>query len=162
MMKSKKSIYILLPIVLLIWGMLIYQFFSYTSSEVIEVQEELPLFVKIDYKEPDTTALDINHRDPFTGKLENANRNTSSSNAKAIIPPRIKAETTPEVQTQIEYKGIVSDVANKKKVFMVIIDNQTFLMKQGDKENEVELINGNRESITIKHKGKKKNILLIE
>ena len=45
---------------------------------------------------------------------------------------------------------------------MVIIDNQTYLMKQGDKENEVELINGNRETITIKYKGKKKNILLIE
>lgn len=160
-MKSKKSIYILLPIVLLIWGMLIYQFFSYTSPEVVEVQEELPLFVKIDYKEPDTTALDINHRDPFTGKLEYANRNTSS-NAKASNQPKTQILSTPEVQTQIEYKGIVSDVANKKKVFMVIIDNQTFLMKQGDKENEVELINGNSESITVKHKGKKKNILLIE
>ena len=45
---------------------------------------------------------------------------------------------------------------------MVIIDNQTYLMKQGDKENGVELINGNRESITVKHKGKKKKILLIE
>jgi len=160
-MKSKKSIYILLPLVLLIWGMLIYQFFSYTSPEVIEVQEELPLFVKIDYKEPDTKALDINHRDPFTGKLENAHRN-SSSNAKAANQPKTQILSTPEAQTQIEYKGIVSDVANKKKVFMVIIDNQTFLMKQGDKENEVELINGNRESITVKHNGKKKNILLIE
>jgi hypothetical protein len=161
-MKSKKNIYILLPIVLIIWGMLIYQFFSYTSPEVIEVQEELPLFVKIDYKEPDTTALDINHRDPFTGKLENTNRNASSSNVKDANQPKTQILSTPEVQTQIEYKGIVSDVANKKKVFMVIIDNQTFLMKQGEKENEVELINGNRESITIKHKGKKKNILLIE
>ena len=161
-MKSKKSIYILLPIVLIIWGILIYQFFSYTSSEIIEVQEELPLFVKIDYKEPDTTALDVNHRDPFTGKLENAKYNGSPSNKKVTNPPKIKTETTPEVQTQIEYKGIVSDVANKKKVFMVVIDNQTYLMKQGDKENGVELINGNRESITIKHKGKKKNILLIE
>ncbi len=161
-MKSKKSIYILLPIVLIIWGMLIYQFFSYTSSEIIEVQEELPLFVKIDYKEPDTTALDVNHRDPFTGRLESAKEKSSISKVKTINTPKIKTETTPEVQTQIEYKGIVSDVANKKKVFMVIIDNQTYLMKQGDKENGVELINGNRESITIKHKGKKKNILLIE
>lgn len=161
-MKSKKSIYILLPIVLIIWGMLIYQFFSYTSSEIIEVKEELPLFVKIDYKEPDTTALDVNHRDPFTGKLESVKEKSSISKGKSSNTPKINIETTPEVQTQIEYKGIVSDVANKKKVFMVIIDNQTYLMKQGDKENEVELINGNRESITIKHKGKKKNILLIE
>lgn len=161
-MKSKKSIYILLPIVLFIWGLLIYQFFSYTNSEVIEEQEELPLFVKIDYKEPDTTALDVNHRDPFTGKLENSNENTRPSKVKTSNTTKTNAKATTEVQTQIEYKGIVSDVANKKKVFMVIIDNQTYLMKQGDKENEVELINGNRESIVIKHKGKKKNILLIE
>ncbi len=161
-MKSKKSIYILLPIVLIIWGMLIYQFFSYTSSEVIEVQEELPLFVKIDYKEPDTTVLDVNHRDPFTGKLESVKEKSSFSKVKTINAAKIKTETIQEVQTQIEYKGIVSDVANKKMVFMVIIDNQTYLMKQGDKENGVELINGNRESITVKHKGKKKKILLIE
>lgn len=161
-MKSKKSIYILLPIVLIIWGMIIYQFFSYTNSQVIEVQEELPLFVNIDYKEPDTTALDISHRDPFTGKLENAKENIGSTRKNAANASKMNAESKHEEQTKIEYKGIVSDVANKKKVFMVIIDNRTFLMKQGDKENEVELINGNRESITIKHKGKKKNILLIE
>lgn len=161
-MKSKKSIYILLPIVLVIWGMLIYQFFSYSSSEVVEQQEELPLFVKIDYKEPDTTALEINHRDPFTGKLESTIDNATPSNGKLINSPKIHIEKAPQVETQIEYKGIVSDAANKMKVFMVIIDNQTYLMKQGDKENEVELINGNRETITIKYKGKKKNILLIE
>jgi hypothetical protein len=152
----------LLPIVLVIWGLIIYQLFSFNSSEVIEVHEELPLFIKIDYKEQDTTKLVVNYRDPFTGKLENTEENNISSKVKTFTTPKVQMEITPEVQTEIQYRGVVSDVANKKKVFMVIIDNQTFLMKKGDRENEVELINGNTESITIKNNGKKKNILLIE
>lgn len=161
-MKNKKSVYILLPLVLIIWGMLIYQFFSYSNDVEIKVENDVPLFVNINYKEPDTTALDVNHRDPFTGKLEKPREINTASNENSSKAPKINTEKIPEVQTQIEYKGLVSDIANKKKVFMVIIDNQTFLMKQGDKENEVELISGNKEFISIKHKGKKKNILLIE
>lgn len=161
-MKNKKSIYILLPLVLIIWGMLIYQFFSYSNDVAIKVENEVPLFVEIDYKEPDTTALNVNHRDPFSGKMEKTKDIDTAPKQNIVNTPKINTESVPEVQTQIEYKGLVSDVANKKKVFMVIIDNQTFLMKQGDKENEVELISGNKESIAIKHKGKKKTILLIE
>lgn len=159
-MKSKKSIYILLPLVLIIWGMLIYQFFSYSSPDEIEIDAEVPTVVNIEYNAPDTTTIDASHRDPFTGKLENsksANKKVVKSNTHSM-----NQDVAPQEQVQIEYKGIVTDVVNKNKVFMILINNQTFLMKQGDKEKDVELISGNNESILIKHRGKKTKIFLIE
>lgn len=159
-MKSKKSIYILLPLVLIIWGMLIYQFFSYTNQDEIDVDTAVPSIVNIEYNEPDTTAIDASHRDPFTGKLENS-KSANKGVVKSNTHPMNK-DVTPQEQVQIEYKGIVTDVVNKNKVFMLLINNQTFLMTQGDIEKGIELISGNNESILIKHRGKKIKVFLIE
>lgn len=160
-MKKKKSIYLLLPLVLIIWGALIYQFFSYVSPAEINAQNEQPLLVAIEYKEPDTTAIEVNYRDPFTGRLENQKQ----SNSKQIQTSKnydVNLNISDEEQVRIEYKGIVTDAANKNKVFMVIINEQSFLMRQGDKEKEVLLIRGNDNYIIVKHRNKKEKFLIIE
>jgi hypothetical protein len=142
--------------------MLFYQFFSYTVKDEIDVNTEAPSIVNIEYKEPDTTAIDANYRDPFTGNLQGSVKTNTGEVDKSPTNDKINTEVIPREQVQINYKGIVTDLTNKSKVFMVIINHKTFLMQQGDKENEVELISGTNESIVIKHKGTKKTILLIE
>ena len=66
----------------------------------------------------------------------------------------------PFVWPEIVYKGIVSDTKNKSKIFMLVINGQTFIMKRGDIQEEVELKEGNRASVNIKYKGKENTIIL--
>ena len=69
-MKNKKSTYILLPIVLLIWGMLIYQFFSYSVTD--EAPENTPTEFNVKpfkLKERSLFTVNVAYRDPFLGKM---------------------------------------------------------------------------------------------
>lgn len=163
-MKNKKNIYILLPLVLGIWGLLIYNFFSYLNPEEIVLPEDnFQISDEIKYTEPDTTTIDINHRDPFTGKM--SSQNSEANERKVTNTSSVKSNSDePKIEEtiNIQYKGIVSDVTDKVKVFMVIINGKTFLMKQGDKELDVKLIKGNRESIVISNKGKQNTISIVE
>lgn len=155
-MKNKKSIYILLPLVLFIWGAVMYQLFSFSSSEDVQtiVPNEISL-KPIQIPKRDSIVINTNYRDPFLGKMYNVNKDS--------IPKRklTSKKIEPLVWPTIKYKGIVSDTKEKSKIFMLVINNQTHLMKKGQTENEVYLKDGDRESIYIKYK-EQLNLIMIE
>jgi hypothetical protein len=151
-MKNKKSIYILLPIVLLIWGLVVYQFFSFSKNEAVVVSENNDFaFKSIEFKTRDTSSINVNYRDPFLGKMYSGNTNVVSKKSVGSRKPVLPK--TPIILQTILYKGIISDTKDKTRVFMLIINGRTYLMKKGDSESDVFLKDGNRESITVKNKG---------
>jgi hypothetical protein len=163
-MKNKKSIYLLLPLVLVIWGAVMYQFFSFSNEDNSNVVPQENMVLKpIVFKKQEPVKIDVNYRDPFLGKTT-LKSSRSNSVRRGMLKP-IKTIPKP-VQTivwpTILYKGIVSDTKGKNKVFMLIIDGQTFLMRTKNKENGVLLISGDRESIEVECKQETKIILIDE
>ena len=155
-MKNKKSIYILLPLVLLIWAMVIYQFFSFSGPDIAEANNAKTFIIKpINIPEKDTFTINVNYRDPFLGKMY-LPKKPGTGNAKKRKPKPAE----PIIMPSIIYKGIVSDKKKEKKVFMLIIKGQTFLMHEKDTEQEVTLKTGNREYIEVLYKGQKNKILI--
>lgn len=156
-MKNKKSIYILLPLVLLIWGAVMYQLFSFSSSEDVPVIVSNEISLKpIPVLKRDSIFISTHYRDPFLGKMYVA---TSDSIPKK---KRIPKKAAPVVWPSIQYKGIVSDTKEKSKIFMLVIDNQAHLMKKGQTENEIYLKDGDRESVYVKYKGQLNLILIAD
>ena len=157
-MKGKTRTYVLLGLVALVWGALIYQFFSFTNPSIqIDEQAETTFSVKpLHIKEKDSFEIEINPRDPFLGKVYNENQIS-----KVTKKPKIKQSKEVIVWAQIEYKGIVSDKSAKVKVFMLIINGKSFLMKKGDIENDITLKDGDRESIDLMYKGKLNTFYLL-
>ena len=156
-MKNKKSIYILLPLVLFIWGTILYQFLplSYgpdlpkTNSSTFRISD-------LDVKKRDTFTIDVNYRDPFLGKVYNT---TDKSSQKINVTKKIVAKTVLPYPL-LQYKGIVSDSRERDKIFMLIIDGKSFLMKSGESKNGVTLVDGNRLSVTLRILGKLETIPL--
>lgn len=148
-MKNKKNIYILLPIVLLIWGAVLYQFFSFATPEINEKEENQSFNLgPLHLKKRDTFAINVNYRDPFLGKMYGpVSKKTYRKTIKKLTEPKEEI-----VWPQLVYKGIVSDTKNKVKVFMLIINGKTFLMKPGALENEVLLKNGNKDAVQVVYK----------
>ena len=147
-MKTKRNTYILLGLVVVVWGALIYQFFSYANPDT-QIEEETNFSIKpLTIKDKDSFGIEINPRDPFLGKVYVENQIP-----KVAKKPKTIKVKEPIVWAQIAYKGIVSDKSAKVKVFMVIIDGKTYLMKQGDVEKEITLKDGDRESIDLMYKG---------
>ena len=164
---KKKQTYILLIIVLVIWGLVFYQFFSYSEPNEITIEDISTK--EISYKLPDTFSIDVNYRDPFSGEdyffeeeTEYEEENIEPIPNNTIIEKPVIQEVKPEELINVVYKGLVSDLPNKKKVFMININNKSYIMQPGDIENDVKLLSGNPKSITIKLKGIKKNIPIIE
>lgn len=157
-MKNKKNIYILLPLVLFIWGVVIYKFFSFTGTDEI-AYNDAPVGIKpIQLKKPEPIIIKADYRDPFLGKmyLPEIPKKKSSAISKNKIAPQ------PVVWPQVIYKGLVTDQKNRKKVFMIVVNGQTHLTRENETIGNITLKKGNRNSIDIKYKGDITTILLEE
>lgn len=159
-MKNKKNIYILLPLVLFVWGAVLYQVFSFTKSDEIVTSINPEFNVKpLKISQRESFDINVNYRDPFLGKMYAAQ---TVSKVKTGIS-KTKKESKPKetlVWPTILYKGMVSDSKEKNKIFMLIIDNKNYYMKIGDTENEIFLKSGDKESIYVKYKGNLNLIML--
>lgn len=158
-MKNKKNIYILLPIVLLVWGAVLFQLFSFTNSDEIVVATNSELTIKpLKFNKRQSFSIDVNYRDPFLGKMYAENTTPkikgNSSAAKSSKPKETLVWPT------ILYKGLITDTKEKNKVFMLVIDNKNYFMKIGDTENEIFLKSGDKESVYVKYKGNLDLIML--
>ncbi|WP_417367184.1 hypothetical protein [Flavobacterium beibuense] len=152
-MKNKKNIYILLTIVLGIWGMVIYRLFSFSNPDTnIPATASNFTFKPIEVKARDTFSIDVNYRDPFLGKMYS--NDVQKKNTSHV--PIVKKDTL--IWPNIIYKGLVSDSKEKKKVFLVSINGQTYFMNEKTTEQEVTLKKGDRNTIEVLYKGKKNKI----
>lgn len=159
-MKNKKNIYILFPLVLFVWGAVLYQVFSFTKSDEIVTSINPEFNVKpLKINQRESFDINVNYRDPFLGKMYAAQ---TVSTIKTGIS-KTKKESKPKeilVWPIILYKGMVSDSKEKNKIFMLIIDNKNYYMKIGDTENEIFLKSGDKESVYVKYKGNLNLIML--
>lgn len=156
-MKNKKSIYILLLVVLLIWGLVIYNFVSWSPSGTPDIAEPGPVEAKpLDIVKRDTLILDADYRDPFLGKMHRPGNTVTDA-----VKRKVKKQE-PVVWPALQYKGIVSDNKDKIRVYMVVINGQAYLMGEKETAQEVTLKKGDRQSVTLSYKGRTTTILIAE
>ena len=160
-MKNKRAIYILLPVVLVIWGLVIYEFVSFGSAEAIVPESPSNWVVQPHtYKEPQKIIIETNYRDPFLGTLHVL--------AAPVTQPKkqkkpIKVKAVPElVWPAIQFKGVISDVKEKKKTFLLIINGKNCFMSVGDTADGIYLKSGDKESVYVKYQGELNLIMLAE
>lgn len=161
-MKNKKSIYILLPLVLLIWGILGYRLFSFFGNEEEPIENDLTFQVQnTTNKAPDSVKIVVDYRDPFSGKLSNGN-NSNKLKTSNLRKPKIETvlNNMEENKPIIVYRGLVSDTKDKNKVFMFSVDNKTYLLEKGQTENDIKVISGDTKQITLLI-NKKKEVVAI-
>lgn len=164
-MKNKKSIYFLLPLVLLIWAIVIYQFFSFTTPD--DSLDHTPTEFRIKplkIKEPTRFSINVDYRDPFLGKMYATRETTKSNDKKGSVISKKRQPKTEEtlIWPSIHYKGTISDSKQKKTLFIMVIDGHNYYMKKGDTENGVFLKDGNKESVYVKYKGNLNLFMLAE
>jgi hypothetical protein len=154
-LKSKGKTYLLLVAVLGIWGTIAYKIVNSLSPDEVEVTPQ-NFDVSFNPKQPkqtDTFSIKDTERDPFLGTLS-SNKQTSRS-----VPKSTSAKTDVAMPA-ITFGGLIQKQGSNSKVFVVNINNRQYLLKRGQTVNDVKLINGDKESITIRFNGKNHNIKL--
>jgi hypothetical protein len=152
-MKNKKAIYILIPAVLFIWGIIFYKIYSkinhnnnaYSTNIIANKKQENFLSKTDDYK------LQCDYSDPFLGVSMKRENMTSlkgkfaKKNNQNIIWPDIKVS------------GYVENAKNKKIKFWVAVSNNSYLMALGDTIKSIKLFKIWHDSVQFEYEGAHKN-----
>lgn len=151
-MKNKRNIKILVPVVAVIWGLVLYKLFEAFYPEdqpittAVQAKFEIPK-----YQERDTFSLVAIEQDPFLGTIT---RKKTSRNGG-----RKQAKTTVEWPTT-SYEGFVADDKGRTTVFVITVNGEQHLLKQGELAQNVKLIRGSKQSIQLQFEGQRKTFTL--
>lgn len=137
--------------VIVIWGILIYKIVDAFSSENAAVSK----IQKTNFKPPkgiskDTFSLVPIETDPFLGTVYSKLKPTSHA---------VNSSPRPTSETQwpsIGYFGLVTDKKSPSSVYIVSINGQQFLLKNGDTLQKLKIIKGSEENISIRFEGQTK------
>ncbi len=144
-MLKQKKILLLLVTVLIVWGIIGFQIFSYLNpEEEIFKEPSVATFKPIVKQAKETYVVKKHRRDPFLGKL-------------LIQPKKIKKvirKKEPINFPTIVFNGLVE--SNRKKTFVLTINGEQKIVKVGQVFKEVKLLKGTASEVLLSHKGKRK------
>ena len=159
-MNKKKINYILLPLVLFIWGGVIYTLVDGLSSSSDEYPVNKPLpQVKMEDIENDTFVLLANYRDPFLKKkfqqFTSVENNSPINTSKNKIKPPITEAVKPAIDWSfIQYHGRIKNQKTGRNVGMLSINGQSHLINEGEKVQQVKLITLSEDSVKVSYQDK--------
>ncbi|CAM1344626.1 hypothetical protein [Tenacibaculum amylolyticum] len=149
-MKKQQKTYILGVVVVIVWGIVGYQIFSYANPESEEIAEiDYQKFRPKENKEKELYTVSVHERDPFLDTYK-------------APPKKKKGNYKPKPKTTIAFPNIVYNgmVANgNTKSFIVTINGAQQIMNRGGVANEVKLLSGTLSKIKIRYKGVTKTIV---
>ena len=145
-MKSKKNIYFLLPTVLIVWGLLGYRVFSTINpSNNQQIATNATVFKPRQFKEAKSFTINTSYRDPFLGTVQHKKK----SKKRVVKVKNIQPFPT------IKYKGVVASKTTKQQVFIISINGKHYFFKKHQKQQGLQLLKGNKKSITLKFQGQR-------
>jgi hypothetical protein len=155
-MKNKKVTYILIPAVVLIWGLIFYKFIKGFSGDEDPVHAVAHLTTPDSVAFlPDTFSLHAAYRDPFLGK-QLAINTAESDHELVTTSPKVHVAPAPlpvAVVTPwpvINYGGVIKSMKSDKQVAIITIDGKEYLFKQGDLLSGMQIIAVFKDSVKLK------------
>lgn len=161
MLKGKKSIYILLPVNLLIWGFIGYKIYSVLNEDEGVLPQDLKVTkTKINKTDSIEYTLSLNYDDPFLKKeIETKqfhkeprsvpkNDKSNSQNSK----PQKPVDLTPP--KEIKYLGLIQNKTSGISTAMLSINGRSYIVKKSETVEGVTIKSIENESICVKD-GKK-------
>ena len=134
-MKNKKSIYILLPSVLIIWGIIFWKVFSGGDDQSLQVvQPSIKPLMQAEEQIQDVMELAYNYSDPFLRSLDKPQKTT-----EAPEPKPVKKLNRVVRWPMVEYSGAVKSRRKKSKVGMLKISNRNFLVREKRVYKDIEV-----------------------
>jgi hypothetical protein len=158
-MKDKKN-YILLALVVAIWGYAMYSFFggfnTGGSNNLVIKKTKLNSGNGSNFK-VDTFSLLANYKDPFLSRPFVRNTFSGIKPAGAIVKKKeviVKVPEPPVDMSFISFVGLVRNPANNKKVALVSINNNQHMASEGEVINDVLFLKNAKDSIAVVFKSK--------
>ena len=148
MFKNKGSLYILFPVVVIIWGAIIFKVVAAFGDDVV-IHSEFPEAKTIRRKAviKDTFSLLPVDRDPFLG-------HSYEKPLKQKV--RAAGKKVKVVWPEIFYNGIISGEGTASAVFILQLRGKQILMEKGTSTEGIMVVNGSTNQLKLKYRGASK------
>ncbi|WP_394748235.1 hypothetical protein [Spongiimicrobium salis] len=151
-MKKQTKTYVLLGVVLVIWGMIGFRVYSSLSPESVENEVgSVTTFRPQKIKERERFAIVADYRDPFLGTLP-VKKVRKKKKQKAVQPQ--------EPMPEIKYTGYITDTETQGKIYFISMAGQQYMLSPREKVGEMTLIRGTEKSVKVRFKNKTHTIPL--
>ncbi len=169
-MKNKKLQYILIPVVLVVWGLIIYRVLDFTKQDT----PDDPCIVstlqpnKNNSSVQDTFSLHANYCDPFLKNVRYTRPRYTKTNQSNKKTEKKKPESNIVLRRDIienirwpdiKYGGIVQNTQSGEKVGLMEIDKQEFLIRKNDSIQKVFIKDLYKDSVIVIYKKTRKTFV---
>ncbi|MGZ3883526.1 MAG: hypothetical protein ACXVPQ_05035 [Bacteroidia bacterium] len=164
MLKGRNSLYVFLPVNLLLWGYIGYKLYTSFGEGEEALPDEFPVTVaRLKDADSLTYELSLNYEDPF---LKNVSvRAVQANNAAKREAPKTKpvdAKPAPVQKearvTDIKYLGLIHNKSSGVKTALISINGQSHIIKPGETVNGIAVQQVDKDFIVVKE-GKEKTTI---
>jgi hypothetical protein len=147
-MKSKKSLYFLLPLVGVVWGLIIYRIIQYTQPSIDFVDSKLMISSENDsISYSSQKKLLLNYADPFLNEVQTTSVESKQSAYASVFLTNPEPSQKEVVWPLIAYKGMIKN--GQQLLGIVEIDTKKSLVSDGIRLKELTIKKVYSDSIVI-------------
>lgn len=157
-MKSKKTTYLLIALVIGIWGYVGYSLFKPEEEFIIEEVSDYKT-IESEIKLADSIQLDLSYKDPFLertiltiGQNKSGLQNKARKNYNRTVQP--KKQSKPKNEEFINWPNIKYAGTINESLALVKFNGKKTFIKQNDVFNGFKTISFNSDSLVIMYKNK--------
>ena len=155
-MKGKNAIYILLPLVIIIWGLISYRLYStLKKDELSSPEKDRAIIPSSNEIISPNFEISPNYRDPFLGKLVSEKKIAKQGGSK-ITPSKQKLPSPSVPWPLIKYGGIIKNQQSNSQLVLVTINGKENIMKVNQSSNDILLNKIYKDSIEVVFQKEKK------
>jgi len=154
--KNNKKTYLLLAVVLAIWGVLGYRIVGSMSSDKVQNNDAalMETYIPKKVKKKDTFVILANYRDPFLGTMP---KKSETKKKRKVVPEKVELP-----KKNIKYSGSVSQSNSNNRMFFISVEGQQYVLSKKQEIDGVRLISGNGQQIKVRYNGRTETITLTE
>lgn len=151
-MKNQTRTYVLLVVVLGIWGVVGFRLIATLNPEVQKdaTPEDRVTFSPIENISDETFSIQLPERDPFLGTLH--------IKKESKVDQKSPINKEPIVWASVLYHGAIARQDSNQKIYIISINGQQHIVKVGHDIEGVKLLKATDKAIVVSYKGLKKTI----
>lgn len=152
-MNSKNTTYILIVAFIVVWGFIGLQIYRQVEpSGALKAVSDNNNYNKSDKIELEIFELALSYKDPFLGKLDQAN---IAGVKKSSVQQKVKTEqgniSKNNTKKKLRFTGLIMNENNGNSVGVLFIDNEEFLISKGMLIGDLEVVRINEEFVQLEN-----------